>query len=41
MQGLGKPQYVHVSSDQNPCENPFYWLVNGDPYNGLFESLYN
>ena len=30
-----------MSSDQNPCDIPAYWWVNGDLYNGLLQSLYN
>ncbi len=25
----------YMSSVQNPVDIPLYWLVNGDPYNGL------
>ena len=28
-----------MSSDQNPCDIPLYWLVNRDPYIGLLKSL--
>ena len=30
---------IWLSSAQNPCDFPLYWLVNRDPYNGLLESL--
>ena len=30
----------HLSHEKNPYYFPLYWLVNRDPYNGLFKSLY-
>ena len=27
--------FNHLSNVQNPVDIPLYWLVNGDPYNGL------
>ena len=27
---------AHVSNVQNPVDIPLYWLVDRDPYNGLF-----
>ena len=27
--------YYQMSSDQNPCDIPLYWLVDGDPCNVL------
>ena len=26
---------------KKPSYFPLYWMVNRDPYNGLFQSLYN
>ena len=32
---------LQVSHEKNPYYFPLYWLVNRDPYNGLWKSLYN
>ena len=26
---------LELSSEENPCDTPLYWLVNRDAYNGL------
>ena len=28
--------FFEMSSDENPVDIPLYWLVNRDPYIGLF-----
>ena len=40
---LGGFQFNHqqMSSVQNPYDIPLYWLVNRDPYNGLYMVYYN
>ena len=34
------PLQTHFRSDQTPCDVPLYWLLNRDPYHGLFYNIY-
>ena len=34
-QDIQRPRELHLSSDQNPCDIPLYWLANRDRYIGF------